>query len=138
MEKRIVNQPETLDGYRVVQEGEEIFKALQNNETVMHWESGNSMHPILMNMEYCKIIPMDKNDIVAGMPVFCRFYYRNNEGQLDCVYMVHRCTEIIKRDEEFYFRIEGTDGTFFGWTKDVYGVAESTNVFQDDSVFFNF
>ena len=51
------NQPKDIDGFRVVQEGEEIFKALQNGETVMHWESGNSMFPILKNREYCKIIP---------------------------------------------------------------------------------
>jgi len=124
------NQPKDIDGFRVVQEGEEIFKALQNGETVMHWESGNSMFPILKNREYCKIIPANKDEIRPGMPVFCKFLYRTEEGFTASLYMVHRCTEIYNRDGELYFKIEGTNGTLFGWTPDVYGIAESTNIFQ--------
>ena len=133
MEKTIVNQPKELQGYRVVQDGEEIYKALQNGETVMHWESGNSMYPLLMHMEYCKISPREKHHIAAGQPVFCSFLYRDKEdGQLKTAYMVHRCTEVFVRGGEYYFKIEGTDGTVFGWTKDVYGIAERTIVFQDE------
>lgn len=133
MKKEIVNEPKELQGYRVVQDNEEIFKALQNNETVMHWESGNSMYPLLMHMEYCKISPAEKKDINIGDPVFCKFVYfdKINNKQED-IYMVHRCTDKVVRDGEPYFKIEGTDGTVFGWTKNVYGKAESTNVFQDE------
>ena len=132
--KEIVNQPKELQGYRVVQDGEEIYKALQNKETVMHWEAGNSMYPLLMHMEYCKIRPVEKHQVKQGDPVFCGFLYRDKEdGQIKTAYMVHRCTEVFVRGGEYYFKIEGTDGTVFGWTQDVYGVAERTNVFQDEN-----
>ena len=139
MKKEIVNEPKELQGYRVVQDGEEIFKALQNGETVMHWESGYSMHPLLMHMEYCKIHPVkDYHEVNTGNPVFCKFnYFDKDEGKYKDIFMVHRCTEIFVRGGEPYFKIEGTDGTVFGWTKDVYGVAERTNVFQDESVLWN-
>ena len=49
---RIVNEPETIDGIRVVQNNEEIAKALSNGETVYHWEAGDSMKPLIRHMEY--------------------------------------------------------------------------------------
>jgi hypothetical protein len=132
MARQVVDNPKELEGLRVVQDGEEIYNAIINGESVMHWEAGNSMFPFLMHLEYCKISPIKKEDVVAGMPVFCHFYYRNEEGNVADLYMVHRCTEVVKRDGEYYFRIDGTDNTHFGWTSDVYGVAESTNIFQDE------
>lgn len=143
--KRIVNQPEEIDGYRVVQDGEEIMKALKNGETVMHWEAGNSMTPLLMHLEFCRIIPLEKVydkinpegwNYFVGKPVFCHFLYKTEQGYQD-FYMVHRCTEVIERDGEVYYRIEGTDGSHFGWTKDVYGIAESTNIFQDEEALWS-
>ena len=132
-DREIVDQPKELQGYRVVQDGKEIFEALSKGETVMHWEAGDSMYPLLMHMEYCKISPRAKPSISAGTPVFCKFtYFDKEDKQYKDVYMVHRCTEVFVRGGEYYFRIEGTDGTHFGWTKDVYGVAERTNVFQDE------
>ena len=41
------------------------------------------------------------------------------------------------RDEQRYFKIESTGDQFFGWTKDVYGIAEKTNIFQDESVLWS-
>lgn len=151
MKKEIVNQPEEINGIRVVQDEKEILSALQNGEEVMHWEAGNSMHPILMHMEYCRIRPIGEitgrtkpfsgtareKELIIGKPVFCHFVYPLKEGGYGDFYMVHRCTEIIERDGELYFRIEGTDGTNFGWTKDVYGIAESTGIFQDESVLWS-
>ena len=145
MKKEIVNEPKEVKGFRVVQDGKEIMEALKKGETVMHWEAGNSMMPLLMHMEYCKIIPIDKVfetinikgwDYFVGEPVFCHFVYKTDQGYQD-FYMVHRCTEVYERDGEVYYRIESTDGTHFGWTKDVYGVAESTGVFQDEVVLWN-
>jgi hypothetical protein len=145
MKKEIVNEPKEVKGFRVVQDGKEIMEALKAGETVMHWESGYSMHPIISHMEYCKIIPIDKVfeginikgwDYFVGKPVFCHFVYKTEQGYQD-FYMVHRCTEVYERDGEVYYRIESTDGTHFGWTKDVYGVAESTGVFQDEVVLWN-
>jgi hypothetical protein len=143
MEKEIVNEPKELKGFRVVQDGKEIMEALKNGETVMHWESGYSMHPILMHMEYCKIGPIGEitvginKEFIIGKPVFCHFVYPLKEGGFGDFYMVHRCTEIYIRDGEVYFKIEGTDGNCFGWTKDVYGIAESTGVFQDEVALWN-
>ena len=142
MRREIVNNPKELCGLRVVQDSKEIMEALKNGETVMHWESGYSMHPLLSHLEYCKIIPIEKANVIGkdyfvGKPVFCHFKYRTNEGVYEDFYMVHRCTEVYTRDDETYYRIDGTDGTHFGWTKDVYGVAESTGVFQDEAVLWN-
>lgn len=142
MAKEIVNNPETLHGYKVVQDGKEIYEALQKGETVMHWESGNSMFPLLKNMEYCKIYPVGDNkfvkDTILGKPVFCSFKYRDREdNKIKDAYMVHRCTEVYERDGELYFKIESTDGTVFGWTTNVYGIAESTNIFQDEMALWN-
>lgn len=140
MSKIIVNNPETIEGYKVVNDGKEILKCLQNGETIMHYEFGNSLFPILKSGEYCKITPIgeivDKGFFV-GKPVFCHFVYPLKEGGYGDFYMVHRCTEVYERDGEVYFRIDSTDGNCFGWTKDVYGIAESTGYFQDESVLWN-
>jgi hypothetical protein len=137
---RIVNEPDTIDGLRVVQDNEEIAEALRHGETVYHWEAGDSMKPLINHMEYCKIIPMKlpvaNKEFIIGKPVFCHFVYKTEQGYQD-FYMVHRCTEIYVRDGEQYFKIEGTDGTVFGWTKDVYGWAESTGIFQDEVALWN-
>lgn len=137
MKKEIVNEPKELYGYRVVQDGEEIKKALENGETVMHWEAGDSMYPLLMHMEYCKIRPVEKEAVSPGDPVFCGMKYRGEDGELHDYYMVHRCTEILVRGGERYFKIESTSNQFFGWTKDVYGVADRTSIFQDESVLWS-
>jgi hypothetical protein len=140
MKKTIVNEPKELEGFRVVQEGKEILEALKNGETVMHWESGYSMHPIISHMEYCKITPIGEivdKAFFVGKPVFCHFVYPLKEGGYGDFYMVHRCTEVIERDGEIYFRIDSTDGNCFGWTKDVYGIAENTGYFQDEKVLWN-
>ena len=136
-EREIVNQPDELDGYRVVQDGKEIYEALQKGETVMHWESGNSMYPILMHMEYCKIYPVEKHVVKQGDAVFCKFYYRGEDQEIHEIYMVHRSTEVFVRGGEYYFKIEGTNNQYFGWTKDVYGIAERTNIFQNEDVLWS-
>ena len=136
-EREIVNQPEELNGYRVVQDGKEIYEALQKGETVMHWEAGDSMYPILMHMEYCKIHPVEKHAVKQGDAVFCKFYYRGEDQEIHEIYMVHRCTEVFVRGGEYYFKIEGTNNQYFGWTKDVYGIAERTNIFQDEEALWS-
>lgn len=134
MKKIIVNEPDTIEGLRVVQDGKEIYKALQNGESVMHWEAGNSMHPLIMHMEYCLIEPAKKEDIRQGEGVFCKFRYINRNGEPEDFFMVHRCTEIYNREGELWFKIESTDNQLFGWTKHVYGRAHATGYFQDESV----
>jgi len=122
--KRIVNQPKEIDGFRVVQDGFEMMKALVTGETIMHWESGNSMFPILMSEEYCKIRPVtDPNEVNVGDAVFCSF-----RGQY---FMVHRCIDKVERDDTIWFKIGTTGSMIYGWTNEVYGIAESTNIFQE-------
>lgn len=132
MKKEIfVDNPETIDGFKVVNDENEILKCLQNNETIMHYEFGNSLFPILKSGEYCRIRPTKPKDVRKGDPVFCSFNYIHPETHTEeKAYMVHRCTDIYNRDGVLYFKIETTDGYCYGWTKDVYGIAKSTNIFQ--------
>ena len=127
MERKIVNNPTTLkingDELRVVQDNEEILKCLKNGETVVHWEGGYSLHPIIQNMEYCKISPIKTEDVKVGMCVFCCL----ENGTL----MVHRVNDIITRNGVKWFKIGDTWDTTYGWTPNVFGLAESTDYFQD-------
>lgn len=126
-----VDNPETIDGFKVVNDENEILKCLQNNETIMHYEFGDSLFPILKSGEYCRIRPTKPKDVRKGDPVFCSFDYIHPETHTEeKAYMVHRCTDIYNRDGVLYFKIETTGGYCYGWTKDVYGIAESTNIFQ--------
>ena len=135
MDRKIVDRPEYIDDVRVVNDYEEILKAMENGETIMHFEWGDSLYPILQNGEYCKITPLnDKVKVNVGDPVFCHFVYPLTDGGTGDFYMVHRCTDMYKRGDVTYYKIESTDNQFYGWTKDVYGVAESTNVFQDEKI----
>ena len=122
--KRIVNEPQEIDGFRVVQDSQEIYRALQQGETVMHWERGNSMFPILADSEYCRIRPLQEGEEPnAGDAVFCSFH-----GQY---FMVHRCIEKIRRGDTTWYKIGTTGDTVYGWTNEVHGIAESTDVFQE-------
>ena len=129
--KIIVDNPKEVNGFRVVQDEYEIAVALSNGETVMHWERGTSMYPILMDAEYCKISPVKKENVKVGDAVFCCFL----DEERTPYFMVHRCTEIYNRDGELFFKIEGTTGQIFGWTPEVLGIAESTNVFNETKNF---
>jgi len=122
--RKYVNNPPEIDGIRVVQDGLDIMKALVTGETVLHWEFGNSMFPILMSGEYCKIRPItNPNEVNIGDPVFCSF-----QGQY---FMVHRCIDKVERDGAMWFKIGTTGNTVYGWTDEVYGIAEPTNIFQE-------
>lgn len=125
-----VNQPDKISGLRVVQDGQEIADALAKGEEVMHWESGDSMFPILVNMEYCHIKPCKPSDVKVGDAVFCAFGYQDAVGNTVKAHMVHRVGDIVERDETLWFKIVDTETTCFGWTNEVLGLAYSTNIFQ--------
>lgn len=128
MEKIFVDDPEevVIDGksLRVVQDYEAIKDAMDKGETVVHWEGGQSLFPLIKDMEYCKITPIhDIKDVHVGDCVFCKI-----NGY---VYMVHRVTN--KAENPFdgqWLQIGNTWGEIYGWTQDIYGIATSTNVFQ--------
>lgn len=122
--KRIVNEPHEVDGFRVVQDSEEIYQALKQGETIMHWEAGSSMFPILMHLEYCRIRPLEENEEAnVGDAVFCSF-----RGQF---FMVHRCIDKVRRGDKVWYKIGTTGNTVYGWTDEVHGIAESTDVYQE-------
>ena len=51
--RQIVNEPNEINGIKVVQNPQEIEEKLKNGETVYHWEAGDSMQPLINHMEYC-------------------------------------------------------------------------------------
>lgn len=125
---RVVNDPEYIDELRVVQDSYEIADALENGETVMHWELGDSMAPIINNAEYCRIEPVsDLTDIKVGDAVFCK---------VDGYHMVHQviCISNSGHDGKPWFKIGSTDKTVFGWTQEVFGKAYGTDIFQSEKV----
>jgi len=127
--KRIVNEPREIDGIRVVQDSLEIKKALENKETVYHWEAGTSMQPLINHMEYCKIKPCVPVEVKRGDAVFCVL-----EDEYGHEYpMVHQVWEIsdASHNGELWFKIGSTMSTIFGWTKKVYGIAKGTNIYQE-------
>ena len=126
---RIVNNPKTIEGLRVIQDPEEMEQALKNGESFYHWEFGDSMSPLIKNMEYCKITPCVPNDVKRGDAVFCVLTDEMSGGRWA---MVHQVWEIsdASHTNELWFKIGSTSSTIFGWTKEVYGIAKGTDIFQ--------
>lgn len=75
-------------------------------------------------MEYCKITPIEsKKDAKIGDCVFCRL--------MNGSFMVHRITDKVKREfEGTWYKIGNTWDETYGWTKEVFGIAESTDIFE--------
>ena len=126
---KIVNEPETIDNIKVVQDNDEIAEALSNGETVYHWEAGDSMTPLIHHMEYCKIIPCVPIDVKRGDAVFCKM--KTNTGEE--YYMVHQVWEISNcgYDHRKWFKIGSTGTTVFGWNDEVLGKAYGTDIYQE-------
>ena len=121
----IVNFPEEINGIRVVQDEDEVVKALANGETVCRYEWGDSMFPILRNGEYANLIPIkDISEVKRGDAVFCRM----PEGYC----MTHQVWEISDSgyDGKPWFKIGSTMSTIFGWTQEVLAIAKGTDHFQ--------
>lgn len=130
---KIVNNPIEIDGHRVVQMGEEIAKAMENGETVYHWELGDSMDPIIRNAEFCMISPVTNiDDIKVGDAVFCKI----SNGYGGDYYMVHQvvCISNSGHDGKKWFKIGSTGDHIFGWTQDILGIAVGTDIFQCEEV----
>ena len=102
--------------------------ALKNGESFYHWEFGDSMSPLIKNMEYCLVRPCVPNDVKRGDAVFCVLRGENSEWP-----MVHQVWEIsnASHTDELWFKIGSTGTSVFGWTKEVYGIAKGTNIFQE-------
>ena len=126
---RIVNEPTEIDGLRVIQDTVEMEKALKNGESFYHWEFGDSMSPLIRNREYIVVKPCVPAEVKRGDAVFCvmsdEFGHRWG--------MVHQVWEIsdASHSGELYFKIGSTGTSIFGWTKEVYGIAKGTDIFQE-------
>ena len=127
---KIVNEPKEINGIRVVQDYDEIEKALKNGETVYHWEAGESLQPLINNMEYCIIKPCEPNEVKRGDCVFCII---SNKYGIKYP-MVHQVWEIsdASHTNELWFKIGSTISSIFGWTKEVYGIAKGTDIYQEE------
>ena len=129
---RVVNQPTEIDGIRVVQDYEEIAKALRDGETVYHWEAGDSMSPMLRHMEYCKIVPVaHPENVKEGDAVFCNI--NSDANPAFHYYMVHQVWQkaYFGHDGKTWFKIGSTMTTIFGWSSEVLGKAYGTDIFQE-------
>lgn len=127
---RIVNEPERIDGLRVVQDNDEIAKAMRDGETVYHWEAGDSMTPLIRHMEYCLIVPIRQDETInRGDAVFCKI---KSETGVE-YYMVHQVWEIADcgYDETKWYKIGSTGTAVFGWSCEVLGKAYGTDIFQE-------
>ena len=127
---RIVNEPKKIHDLRVVQDSEEIARALMSGESVYHWEAGDSMTPLIRHMEYCKIVPCVPVDVERGDAVFCKM---KDEHTGQEYYMVHQVWEISDcgYDHRKWFKIGSTNSTVFGWSCDILGKAYGTDIFQE-------
>jgi hypothetical protein len=127
--KRIVNEPKEIDGLRVIQDPLEMEEALKNGESFYHWEFGDSMKPLINNGEYCLIKPCVPIEVKRGDAVFCII----EDGYGHKYPMVHQVWEISNASHtgELWFKIGSTMSSIFGWTKEVYGIAKGTNIYQE-------
>jgi hypothetical protein len=126
---KIVNEPNEIDGLRVIQDSKEMEEALKNGESFYHWEFGDSLSPIIRNREYIVVTPCTPHDIKRGDCVFC--VITDDMGQRWP--MVHQVWEIsdASHNGELWFKIGSTGTSIFGWTKEVYGIAKGTDIFQE-------
>lgn len=132
--KRIVKSPKDIDGIRVVQGELETLSALMHGETICRYEWGDSMRPILKNGEYAKLTPInDISEVKRGDAVFCCLTDEESGAKY---YMTHMVWEISRSshdgDEKPWFKIGSSMSTIFGWTQDVYAIANGMNVFQEE------
>ena len=125
---KIVNSPTQIDGINVVQDYEEIEKLLKNGETMYHWETGDSLHPIIRNCEYCLIKPCTPTDVKRGDAVFCVIDGPNG-NKFPMIHLVWEISDAY-HNGELWFKIGDTMATIFGWTNKVYGLAKGTDIFE--------
>ena len=131
----ILNNPTEYKGYRVVQDYSEIAEALKNGETVLHWEGGDSLSPLINHLEFCRIEPLQSiDDVKRGDCVFCKITDKTTQISY---YMVHQVWEISNSgyDHAKWFKIGSTNSTIFGWTQEILGLAYGTDVYQDPMVY---
>lgn len=127
---KFVNEPDKIDGFRVVQDYEEMAEALKNGDTIYHWEMGDSMEPLINNMEYCKVRPLiDGEEVKEGDAVFCKVSCEDKKEH----YMVHMVLQKSNagHDSKTWYKIGNTSTMVFGWTNEILGLAYGTDIYQE-------
>lgn len=126
---KIVNRPEFINGIKVAKNYSEVIEALKNGESVMHFEFGDSLKPLLNSGEYAFIKPCNPNDVKRGDCVFCLI----NDEYGNEYPMVHQVWEIsdASHTNELWFKIGSTGTSIFGWSNKVYGIAKGTDIYQE-------
>lgn len=127
---KLVNNPEKINDIRVAKNYDEVMEAMRNHESVMYYEFGDSLYPLVRSGEYVHITPCVPIDVKRGDVVFCILEDRAGN---ECP-MVHQVWEISNASHtgELWFKIGSTMSTIFGWTTRVYGIARGTDVFQEN------
>lgn len=111
-------QKNTIDGYDVIQDEEEMVKYLQNGFGFAHWEGGDSMSPLLKDGEYVIIEPIKSiSEVKQGDIVFCRLHDSDS-------WMTHMVW--IKNEATNECLIGSTSGSLYGWTNDILGIGKRT------------
>lgn len=109
----IVNHPTHLEGgIRVVQDIDEVVKALDNGEMVCRYEFGDSMQPILVSGQYARLIPLRGEIPNMGDAVF---------NCLDGHWNTHMVWNVNKASG--YCLIGDSHGHLYGWTNKILAVA---------------
>lgn len=125
---KLVDEPKEINGLRVIQDYKEMEEALKNGESFYHWEFGDSLAPLINDREYCLVKPCVPIDVKRGDCVFCIIKHKNGEEA-----MIHQVWEIsdASHTHELWFKIGSTMSSIYGWTKDVYGIAKGTDIYQE-------
>lgn len=111
MKIKMVSNPSTLDGLKVVNSIEETIKTLESGETVARFEYGESMMPIFQSGQYARLTKL-KGTPQVGDAVFC------------CVngYWMTHMVWVINRHSG-YALIGSTSGEMYGWTNQILATA---------------
>lgn len=110
--------------FDIVNDPIEAIKQLRQGKTVLRYEWGDSMLPLLQSGEYCKLIPKEKTTINVGDAVFCEVN--------GCV-MTHMVMMISNiQDKPMYligspnFNHETNSFPIYGWTSNIFAKAIGT------------
>ena len=111
------NIPIEVDGLEVIQEMHMVAEQLiDKREPCARYEFGNSMMPFLESGQFCKLIPLQKDDVINIGDIVVSFI----NGSIN-THMVWMKKEL---NGTMYCLIADSLGHPIGWTKDIIGKAE--------------
>lgn len=103
--------PDKIDGIDVVQDIFVAMDCLTKGQTIVRYEFGDSMTPILTSGQFCKLIPISEVDEIK---------------QGDCVFAVvngsigtHMVWMVSENEAGKFYCIATTQGTVIGWTDEI-------------------